>query len=74
MKLATSAQMKEMDRIAIEERGIASVTLMEHAAEGIVAAVQELWEARADRFLPQASGEVVLNQQRFPVESGAGNN
>lgn len=74
MKLATSAQMKEMDRIAIEERGIASVTLMEHAAEGIVSAVQELWEAREDHFLPQASGEVLLNQQRFPVGSGAGDN
>ena len=33
MKLATAAQMKELDRQAIEERKIPSIDLMERAAE-----------------------------------------
>ena len=32
MKLASAAQMKELDRQAIEERGIPSIELMERAA------------------------------------------
>ena len=32
MILATAAQMRELDRVAIEERGIPSLELMEHAA------------------------------------------
>ena len=35
MKLATASQMKELDRQAIEERGIPSIDLMERAAEGV---------------------------------------
>lgn len=35
LSLATSAQMKEMDRIAIEERGIDSTVLMERAARAL---------------------------------------
>lgn len=42
MKLATAAQMKEMDRIAIEERGIPSTLLMERAAKAIVEEVLKL--------------------------------
>lgn len=41
MKLATAAQMRETDRIAIEERGIPSIDLMEHAAAGVAQAVLE---------------------------------
>ena len=33
--LASSVQMKELDRIAIEERGIPSCELMESAAEAV---------------------------------------
>ena len=33
MILATAAQMRELDRVAIEERGIPSLELMENAAE-----------------------------------------
>ena len=36
MLLSSAAQMKELDRAAIEERGIPSLTLMERAAQGIV--------------------------------------
>ena len=35
MKLASAAQMKELDRRAIEERHIPSIDLMERAAEGV---------------------------------------
>ena len=39
---ATTAQMKELDRIAIEERGIPSLDLMEQAATAVADAVEEL--------------------------------
>lgn len=37
IRLATAAQMKEVDRVAIEERGIPSVDLMERAARALAA-------------------------------------
>ena len=61
MKLATAAQMKELDRQAIEERGIPSIDLMERAAEGVAKAVLEL--------LPDRPGKC-----RVAVFCGAGNN
>ena len=42
MELFTAAQMKEIDRIAIEERGIGSDVLMERAARALTAAILEL--------------------------------
>lgn len=42
LKLYTAAQMKEIDRIAIEERGIPSTLLMERAAKAIVNEVTAL--------------------------------
>ena len=36
MKLYTAAQMKEIDRVAIQERGIPSTLLMERAAKALV--------------------------------------
>lgn len=36
MYLATAAQMKELDRVAIQERGIPSLELMENAAKAVV--------------------------------------
>ena len=35
LPLATAAQMQELDRRAIEERGIPSLELMEHAARAV---------------------------------------
>jgi len=61
MKLATAAQMKELDRQAIEERGIPSIDLMERAAEGVVKAALEL--------LPRRAGKC-----RAAVFCGTGNN
>lgn len=40
--LASTAQMKELDRIAIEERGIPSLELMENAAQAVAQAVMDL--------------------------------
>ena len=61
MKLATASQMKELDRQAIEERGIPSIDLMERAAEGVAQAALDL--------LPQRPGRC-----RGAALCGAGNN
>ena len=61
MRLATAEQMKELDRRAIEERGIPSIDLMEKAAEGVTKAALEL--------LPYRPGKC-----RAAVFCGTGNN
>ncbi len=61
MKLATSAQMRELDRRAIQERGIPSIDLMERAAAGVAEAALDL--------LPVQPGKA-----RASVLCGAGNN
>ena len=61
MKLATAAQMRELDRQAIEERGIPSIDLMERAAAGIVKAALDA--------LPERAGKC-----RAAVFCGSGNN
>ena len=61
MKLATAAQMKELDRQAIEERGIPSIDLMERAAAGVAQAALDL--------LPDRPGRC-----RAAAFCGAGNN
>ena len=61
MKLATAAQMRELDRQAIEERLIPSIDLMERAAEGVAKAALDL--------LPMRPGKC-----RAAVFCGAGNN
>lgn len=42
MKIATAQQMREMDRAAIQDRGIPSTRLMEHAARAVADAAMEL--------------------------------
>lgn len=42
MKTFTAAEMKEIDRIAIEERGIPSTVLMERAARAVVGEILAL--------------------------------
>ena len=61
MKLAASAQMRELDRRAIQERGIPSIDLMERAAAGVAEAALDL--------LPVQPGKA-----RASVLCGAGNN
>ena len=61
MKLATSAQMKELDRQAIEEGGISSLELMEQAAACVAQTALALLPGRGGR-------------RRATVFCGAGNN
>lgn len=62
MKLSTAGQVQELDRRAIEERGISSLDLMERAATGLASAVLALPR-------PQRNGKA-----RVAVLCGAGNN
>ena len=61
MKLAAAAEMKELDRQAIEEEGIPSIDLMERAAQGVARAALELLEERPSK-------------SRMAVFCGSGNN
>lgn len=61
MKLTTSAQMKELDRSAIQDRNIPSIELMERAARAVADAALEL--------LPDRPGRCTA-----AVLCGAGNN
>ena len=61
MKLSTAIQMKELDRAAMEERGIPSIELMERAAAGVTRAALELLTNRPGKC-------------RAAVFCGAGNN
>ena len=62
MKLTTSAQMRELDRMAIEERHIPSIDLMERAAEGVAEAV--LGAAAGEAVPVPGSGAVRPGKQR----------
>ena len=69
MYLATAAQMKEIDRIAIEERGIPSLELMEHAAQAVADTVWELLHPEEDGFSPvlsSVSSMMVLRKKDGP--------
>ena len=55
LPLATAAQMKELDRRAIEERGIPSLELMENAARAVADTVWELLHPEEDGFSPVLS-------------------
>ncbi len=50
LPLATAAQMRELDRRAIEERGIPSLELMENAAHAAAQAVWELLNPAEDEY------------------------
>lgn len=71
MKLAAAKQMKEIDRIAIEERGIPSLELMERAALGIVETIDFMMEEK-ESFLPETGGEVFMDGHCFPFSRRAG--
>ena len=62
MMVATAAQMKELDRQAIEEYGIPSLDLMEHAAQAVANAVWNLVgrEDEDDGFIGRADGPIAV--------------
>ena len=65
LPLATAAQMKELDRRAIEERGVPSLELMENAARAVADTVWELLHPEEDGFSPLARGmSVVLTHKK----------
>ncbi len=66
MRIATTAQMKELDRIAIEERGVPSLWLMENAAAAVTKEVLALLAA----VRPASVGA----PYRVAVLCGVGNN
>lgn len=66
LELLTAAQMKEMDRRAIEERGIPSLTLMERAAGGLLEAVEDISEEKS-LLLPESRGEMITGGGVFEI-------
>ena len=60
--LATAAQMKELDRVAIEERGIPSLDLMEVAATAVAEKAAELLRKKGCHILSRASSLVIMNK------------
>ena len=58
--LATSTQMKELDRVVIEEHGIPSLDLMEHAAAAVAEKAAEL--LNQDRPLGHAASLLVMKK------------
>lgn len=71
--LATAAQMKEMDRIAIEERRIDSTVLMERAARAIMAEVLKLRAEQRSAVVfcgPGNNGGDGIAAARFLLEDG----
>ena len=69
LPLATAAQMKELDRRAIEERGASSLELMEHAAQAVAQAVWELLQPEEDGFSPvlgSFSSMIVMRKKDAP--------
>lgn len=60
--LATAEQMKQLDRVAIEEKGIPSLELMEHAAAAVAEAVDLLLRERADHISGSVRSLIFFNK------------
>ena len=67
-RLATMAQMKEMDRIAIQERGIPSLELMERAAQAVAKVAADL--AGVGKTTGEKAGKVSGTGLIFASSSG----
>ena len=73
MKLTTSAQMRELDRIAIEERKIPSIDLMERAAQAVACEVMARFYTRQRIVIiagPGNNGGDALAVARLLIEQG----
>ena len=69
MELRTAAQMRELDRRAIEEYGVSSLELMENAARAVVDTVWELLHPEEDGFRPVLSSfstAIVMHKKGAP--------
>ena len=60
MMVATAAQMKELDRQAIEEYGIPSLDLMEHAAQAVANEVRELLKGYKNPLIGGAVSAIIM--------------
>ncbi len=58
LPLATAAQMKELDRRAIEERGIPSLELMDRAAQGLAVHVREIVDKERSKCVALSSAVI----------------
>ena len=71
MMVATAAQMKELDRQAIEEYGIPSLDLMEHAAQAVANEVRELLKGYKNPLIGGAVSAIIMAHQiRFRKKTG----
>ena len=66
MILATAAQMRELDRVAIEEKGIPSLELMENAA---TEAADALWELLPKKRMTAAIGIILSSKYSLDAPS-----
>ena len=65
LPLATAAQMQELDRRAIEERGIPSLELMEHAAQAVADTVWELIQPD-ESICASSIGVIMMHKKDAP--------
>ena len=65
LPLATAAQMRELDRQAIEERGVPSLELMEHAAQAVADTVWELIQPN-ESICASSIGVIMMHKKDAP--------
>ena len=72
MMVATAAQMKELDRQAIEEYGIPSLDLMERAAQAVANEVRELLKGYKNPLIGGAVSAIIMgSSDTVSEEKGA---
>ena len=69
LPLAASAQMKELDRLAIEEQGVPSLELMERAAQAVADTVWELLQPD-ESMCASSIGVIFMHKQDAPPPTG----